>query len=639
MAQEEWNKEAAESAYKLNKWGNGYFGINPDGKLGVFPDKDKNGPCIIIDDVIQEMKKQGIPLPSVIRFHDILRSQVANLNKTFRDVIEEANYEGRYYGVYPIKVNQMREVVEEVVDVGSKYDYGLEAGSKAELLSVLAHNENSQALTILNGYKDHDYMKLAMLGRKLGRKVIVVVEKFSELKLLIKTAKEMKVSPLIGIRSRLATQGAGKWMTSSGERAKFGLSAPEIIQAIEVLRHEEMLDCLKLFHFHVGSQVTDIRTLKDAITEGARIYAKVFQMGAGIQYFDVGGGLGVDYDGTKSTNDSSMNYDLHDYVSDVVYILKQVCDLEQVPHPFIVSESGRAVTAGHSCVVVNVFDQIDVGVNNFATKKVPGEHIILSNIRELAKELSSENYLETYYDALQYKNECLNAFKLGVINLEERAKVETLYWKILKKIQSIAKSIDESEVPEAIYDLDQKLSTQYLCNFSVFQSLPDVWAIGQVLPIVPLTKLHLKPDRLCTLADITCDSDGKIDRFIVDDDEDRVIALHSLDDEEDYNLGVFMTGAYQDVMGDNHNLFGRVNEVHVFSDSSDPHGFYIEEVIHGGSCQSVLSTMQYSSHSMVKTLKRELDRQIKRGQILPREGVRLSDFYEKCLRSYTYLSH
>lgn len=636
---EEWNKEEAESTYKINRWGDGFFGIDEHGNLCVYPERNEQGRPIVINEVISEIKKLGIKLPSVIRFHDILRSQVALINKTFRSVMDEANYEGRYYGVYPIKVNQMREVVEEIVDAGGKYDFGLEAGSKAELLSVLAYNENQQSLTILNGYKDEDYMRLAMLGRKLGRKVIVVIEKFSELKLLLKIADEMNVRPLIGIRSKLSSQGAGKWMTSSGERAKFGLSAPEIMQAVSLLKSEDKLDCLELFHFHVGSQVTDIRTIKDAMTEGARIYAKLYQLGAPVQYFDVGGGLGVDYDGTKSTNESSINYDLEDYVSDVVYILKQVCDLEQVPHPFIVTESGRSVTAAHSCVVANVFDKIEIGKQDFNTKKISGEHIIVSNMRDLASELSEENFLETYHDASQYKNECLNAFKLGVLNLEERAKVETLYWQVMRKIREISKSLDEADIPEVIFDLDRKLAPQYLCNFSLFQSLPDVWAIGQMLPIVPLTKLHQRPEVLCTLADITCDSDGKIDSFIVDSDETKVLPLHDFAPGEEYNLGFFLTGAYQDVMGDTHNLFGRVNEVHVFYDAKDPQGFYIEEVIHGGTCQSVLSTMQYSAHSMVKTLKRELDRQIKRGLLQPREGISLADYYEKCLKSYTYLSH
>lgn len=638
----EWTKEEALNTYRISRWGEGFFGVDDQGRLCVYPDKNQQGASVSVDEVIQEMKKQNIALPAVIRFHDILRTKVADLNKTFRDVIEEAKYEGRFYGVYPIKVNQMREVVEEIVDAGEKYDFGLEAGSKAELLSVLAHNDNKQALTILNGYKDRDYMKLAMLGRKLGRKVIVVVEKFNELKLLLDTAKEMGVEPMIGIRSRLATQGAGKWKTSSGERAKFGLSATEMLQAVRYLKSEGQLENLKLFHFHVGSQVTDIRTLKDAMTEGARVYAKLFQEGAPIEYFDVGGGLGIDYEGTRSTTDSSINYDMHDYVSDVVYILKQVCDLEQVPHPFIVTESGRSITAAHSCVVTNVFDKIEVGGQDFNTAKVSGEHILLSNMRSLVGDLKLENLVEVYYDASQYKDESLSAFKLGVLSLEERAKLETLYWQIMKRITELVKEAEQSdiEVPEEIYELDLKLSSQYLCNLSVFQSLPDTWAINQLLPIAPLTRLNERPTQLCTLADITCDSDGKIDRFVTDDDSAAVIPLHQFNPKEDeYNLGVFLTGAYQDVMGDNHNLFGRVNEVHVFVDPTDPQGFYIEEVIRGGSCQNVLSTMQYSSHSMSKTLKRELDRQVRRGLIQPREGVRLSDFYEQCLRSYTYLSH
>ncbi len=634
MAQD-WSKTEADEVYHISRWGDGYFDINEQGHLCVLPNKDFNGPRIDIYEVLEEMKAQNIPLPIVIRFHDILRSQVKVINETFRDVIKEANYNGIYSGVYPIKVNQMREVVEEIVDAGSPYNYGLEAGSKPELLSVLAYNENQDALTVLNGYKDEEYLRLALLGNKLGRKVIVVIEKFSELHKILKLSREMNVEPMIGLRAKMSVKGSGKWSESGGEKAKFGLTIAEILIAVQILKDEGFLNSLKLFHFHIGSQVTDIRTIKEVIREGGRIYAKLRKLGANIEYFDVGGGLGVDYDGSQSTADSSVNYKLQDYASDIVYILKDICDEENVPHPNIVSESGRAITARHSCVITNVIDKIETSFTDYSFEKVKGEHSLVKNMREMFDSLTPKNAQEVYNDALDLKKECLNAFRLGILSLEERAKIETMFWKVSKKITAF---VSESEfIPDNLYDIDQTVAPQYLCNFSIFQSAPDLWAIGQLLPIVPITRLNERPTNLGTLVDITCDSDGKINKFIDINETRELLPLHELKANEDYYIGLFMTGAYQDVMGDLHNLFGRLNEVHVFCDDEDPTDFYIEEVIHGSTSQSVLKAMQYNPEAMAYMMKKNIDRQIQGGKISPREGVRLTDFYEDCLKSYTYL--
>lgn len=630
-----WTKDDADSVYHISRWGDGYFDINDQGHLCVLPNRDPQGPRIDISEVLDEMKLQNIPLPIVIRFHDILRSQVKLLNETFRDVIKEAEYPGKYTGVYPIKVNQMREVVEEIVDAGTPYDFGLEAGSKPELLSVLAFNDNLNALTVLNGYKDEEYLRLALLGNKLGRKVIVVIEKFSELYKILKLSREMNVEPMIGLRSKMSVKGSGKWAESGGDKAKFGLTMAEMYRAIEILKAENCLSALKLFHFHIGSQVTNIRTIKEVIREGGRIYAELLKLGANIEYFDVGGGLGIDYDGSQSTNESSINYNLRDYVSDIVYILKEICAEEKVKAPNIVSESGRAITARHSCVITNVIDRIETSFTDFNTDAKKDEHRLVSKMREMSESLDIDNAQETFNDAEDIKKEALSAFRLGILTLEERAQIETLFWRITKKI---AEFLPEMEfIPENLYDITKSIAPQYLCNFSIFQSAPDMWAIGQLLPILPITRLNEKPTTEGTLVDITCDSDGKINKFIGIEETRNLLPLHDLRPNEDYFIGLFLTGAYQDVMGDLHNLFGRLNEVHVFCDDEDPTDFYIEEVIKGSSSDTVLRAMQYNPEGMAYTLKKHIDKEIQGGRISPREGVRLIDFYEECLQSYTYL--
>ncbi len=634
-AVKEWTTNDADEIYQISRWGEGYFTVGDKGDLCINPTRKENGPLINIMEVVEEMKDKKIPFPTVIRFHDILRAQVTNLNKTFREMIEEARFTGTYYGVYPIKVNQMREVVEEIVDAGAPYNYGLEAGSKPELIAALAMNTNQNSLTVVNGYKDRDLLRLALLGIQLGRKVIVVIEKYTELTDLMALAQEIGVEPLIGLRAKIATKSSGKWASSGGDYAKFGLTITEILQAVKYLKSINKTHCLKLFHFHIGSQIPDIKTIKDSISEGARIYAKLYKEGAKLEFFDVGGGVGVNYDGTRSNSPSSTNYTTKDYVADVVYILKQVCDLEDVPHPNIVSESGRAITAHHSCVVTNVFGALEIGNETYNVDKVVSENILVSNMRELQTELTEKNYQDVFNDATKLKEESVSAFKFGILSLDERAKLETMYWKICKGIVEHA-SKDEY-APDEILLLKNQMASQYLCNFSIFQSAPDTWAIGQILPIVPLHKLNEKPTELCTLVDITCDSDGKIDTFLSADGPTNTMPLHKLNNKDDYYIGLFMTGAYQDIMGDNHNCFGRLNEVHVFCDDDDPTDFYIEEVIYGNKASHVLASLQYNPETLAQTMKANVDLQVKRGKIRPREGVDLTDFYEACLKSYTYL--
>lgn len=624
-----------DSYYNISRWSEGYFGVNDKGNLVA--NTGAGNASIDFMDIIQEIKAENIPFPAVIRFHDILRDRVKKLNKAFADAIDQYDYEGSYTGVFPIKVNQMREVVEEVVEAGARYNYGLEAGSKPELLAVLAFNKNRNSLTVLNGYKDKDYIRLALLGNKMGRKCCIVVENFSEVNAIIEISKEMKVKPMIGLRAKLSAKSRGKWASSSGERAKFGLTIPEILSTVKLLKAHKMEDSIKLFHFHIGSQISDIGIFKEAIGEGARIFSKLCKMNLGLQYFDVGGGLAIDYDGSKSKNDSSKNYTLQEYAADIVSTLKDICDEEDVDHPNIVSESGRAITAHHSCVITNVLDTIQPYDEKFVTKKKTGEHSIVKNIREAEINLTKENFQEMFNDAMGYREDCLNAFKLGILSLEERAKVETIYWRILKKVNELLDF--DGFVSEEFQNLEDKLARHYLCNFSVFQSAADIWAVGQLLPLLPITRLNEEPTVNCTIADITCDSDGKITQFInAEEGSGNTIKLHNLT-EEPYYVGLFLTGAYQDVMGDMHNLFGRLNEVHVFYDAGDTTNFYIEEVIRGSSSEMVLSTMQYNPEYMAARVKKNIDKQIRAGKIAPREGVRLNDFYEACLKDYTYLKN
>lgn len=634
MADSKWSIEDSEDIYGVKRWGGGYFHIGEQGSIKISPDHKNPDVSIDMAEVLEEMKSEGIQFPAVIRFHDILRSQVEILNNTFRETITNAGYQGQYVGVYPIKVNQMREVVEEILDAGEPYNYGLEAGSKPELMAVMAYNDNPEALTILNGYKDEDYLTMALLGRQLGRKMIVVVEKFSDLEKLVRLAKKYNVQPMIGLRSKMMVRSTGKWSTSSGDRAKFGLSIAEIVNAVEYLKENDMSECAQLLHFHIGSQLSDIRKIKEAVTEGARLYAKLVQMGVPLKYLDIGGGLGIDYDGSSTTTDSSRNYSTEEYVSDVVYGVKQICDLEHVPHPHLVSESGRAITAHHSLVVTDVVGEISLTGTKFDISAEDGEHVLLKNMRELVN-ANDIHPQERYNDAAAYKQSTYEAFKLGILGVVEMAKLDTMYWQILSDIQ--ANLDDETRQIQELESLEDSLASQYLANFSIFQSAADTWAIGQLLPIIPLTRLNEKPEVRCSIVDITCDSDGKISKYIESNQIRENIPMHRLRKNESYSIGMFLTGAYQDVMGDMHNLFGRLTEVHIFSHDDEPGDFYIEEVVPGHSAEKVLETMQYNTDYMAKVVKKSIDREIRKGRLPPREGVRWTDFYERCLAGTTYL--
>jgi len=630
-----WNKDEAISFYNMDGWSSGYFSVNDKGNVIMLP-QGEGGPAIQILDIIEDIMQQKIGLPCIIRFQDILRDRVKRLNETFQKVMSDLKYQGHYRGVYPVKVNQLREVIEEVLDAGQPYHYGLEAGSKAELQVVLAYNSDPEALTICNGYKDSEYIRLALLGRQLGRKIIIVIEQPTEVAETIAIAKQVGVMPMLGIRGKLATKGSGKWQMSGGEKAKFGLSLSEILNAIECLRDADMLSCLQLLHFHIGSQITDIRTVKEAIMEATRLYTSIRKKGAPLDYLDIGGGLGVDYDGSQSNSDYSMNYSVEEYVSNAVSNIQQICDEESEPHPHLVTESGRAITAHHSCLIMNV-----IGTNSAKNKgplTFPASlelSEIVQEMKTLLSAISPKNAQQTYHDAISKREEALNRFKLGLVSLEERAAVE----EILKEIRSwiLRNRKRLRRLSDELEELVEKTGVQYLVNFSVFQSAPDHWAFDQLFPIVPLHRMLEAPRKSCSLVDITCDSDGIIDRFIARRQAYQSgLWLHELNGRP-YYLGMFLTGAYQDIMGDLHNLFGKVNEVHVFCDDDDPEDFYIQEVIPGDTIKSVLEENQYIPGELCKFLRTAVEAKVKEGKIKPRDGVQLVDFYEHVMQGYTYL--
>jgi len=631
----DWTVEDSANLYNLKGWGLKYFGVNEAGHLTAHGHQTPE-PAIDVRKLVDDVLARGIKLPVLFRFQDILRHRVQKLNEQFQKSITDAKYAGRYLGVYPIKVNQLREVVEEILDAGQPYQFGLEAGSKGELMAVLAMN-GADPLTIVNGYKDESMMRLALLGVKLGKKVIVVVEKPSEVGTIIKVSQEMGVRPLIGLRSKLQTQGSGKWRYSTGHNAKFGLTTPEMLGAIEELRAAKMLDCVKLLHFHVGSQVTDIQTIKNAVREAARVYAKLVKRGLPLEYLDCGGGLGVDYDGTHTAVDSSMNYNLREYCNGVVGTIKEVCEQEKVKEPHIVTESGRSLVAHHSMLVMNVFGSIEAAATPVELTESPDEHAVVRQMRDVLKALTPKTSLEGYHDAVEIKEEAYTLFKLGYLELDDKAKIENLFWRVCVEI---GKMMPKAKyVPEELAEMAKSLRDQYLCNFSLFQSLPDSWAIGQLFPIMPLQRLNEEPSRRAALVDITCDSDGKIAQFACHRKAGGTLPLHELKPGEPYYLGVFLMGAYQATMGDIHNLFGRVNEVHVFEDKEAPGGYYLEEIIPGQRVKDVLESIQYEDTDLVKRLKDTVDAQVRAGALKPREGVELLNAYESVMSEYTYIDH
>jgi len=632
---ETWDIPSAIALYNIDRWGTGYFTINGAGNVQVMPTQTY-GNAIDLMEVVTEARKQGMAFPLVIRFQDLLRHRVETINRAFRSAIAEANYQSTYKGVFPIKVNQLREVVEEIIDAGRPFNFGLEAGSKPELIAALAVHRDPEGLIICNGYKDSTFIQNALLGRKLGKQVIMVVEKMEEVRQIVQVSKEMNVMPLMGLRVRLQAKGSGKWATSGGENAKFGLSTADLVAASNYLKGEGMADSLVLVHFHVGSQVPDIGVIKRAVREAARFYAKLSKMGHPMQFVDVGGGLGVDYDGSRTAFDSSMNYTLQEYARDVVYNIIDVCESEKVPHPTIVSESGRAIVAHHSVLVVEAFSSIEKGAADLSLEIKESDPKLLHEMVETQKALTKQNRMEVLHDAQQIKEQCQSMFELGLLELESKAKIEIIYWQIAQSVVELCRGM--RYVPDEVKELETALGDQYLCNFSVFQSLLDHWALGQLFPIMPIHQLDQPPDRNGTLADITCDSDGKVSKFIDLQDVKETLPLHRIRPGEPYYLGFFLMGAYQDIMGDLHNLFGRANEVHVFLDEDEESGWYIEETIEGSTVGSVLSMTQWDQHELIRLVKTQVDAAIKSDRLKPTEAMRLLNEYERALKGYTYLN-
>ncbi len=631
--------ETARSLYNIDRWGGGYFDVNEAGAVVARPLQGAGG-TVPLPEVIEEARARGLQFPLLIRFQDILRHRVGELGHAFRSAIAEFHYQGQYRGVFPIKVNQLREVVEEILDAGRAQGFGLEVGSKPELFAGLAMHSDPDALIVCNGYKDASFIRMALTGVKLGKKVIMVVEKLEEISHIIRVSRQMGVEPVIGIRVRLLSKSAGKWAESGGENAKFGLSTAEILAATRLLSAEKLGHCLKLLHFHIGSQVPDILTVKKAVQEATRFYAKLRKMGFGLEYIDVGGGLGVDYDGSRSAYDSSTNYTLQEYANDVVYYIADVCNSEGVSHPTIISESGRAIVAHHSVLVVEALGTIAKHRENEPVESGENDHALVRELLDIRRNLQKLNKLEAFHDALERKEDAHQMFTLGVLGLPDKAKIETLYWEISHEVVQHFKG--QSYVPEEIRKLKDSLGDQYVCNFSVFQSLLDHWALGQLFPIMPLTRLNERPTREGTLVDITCDSDGQINKFVDLHDVRDTLPLHPLrshgEGTEPYYLGFFLVGAYQDIMGDLHNLFGRVNEVHVFLDPDEPSGHYIEEVIAGNTVIQSLGAVQYDANELKRQMKAQFDAAIRGDRLKPSEAMRLLDDYERGLGEYTYLT-
>lgn len=631
---DDWTISTAEDYYGLKRWGSGHFSVDEDGFMLVHPSRDQRS--IRIHDIVTEAISKGLKPPLTIRIQDLLRTRVIDLNELFAQAIKNEDYQGKYRGVFPIKVNQLREVIEEIQDAGAPFDYGLECGSKPELMIALAMHKNPKSLIICNGYKDDEFIKLALHGRRLGKEIFLVVEQLSEVPRIIQISKTLGVRPLIGFRIKLSTSGEGKWASSSGENAKFGLTSPELIDATRRLKRAGLEDCLQLIHFHIGSQVPNIQTIKKATVEATRFFCELKKMGFPMRLMDVGGGLGVDYDGSRSNYESSMNYTMREYARDVVYNIKTVCADAGVEVPDIVTESGRAIVAPHSILVTRVCDRISKTSVDPKIPKKKKRNPILRDLQAVLGNEQSSSPLERYHDAQQKKEEANNLFSLGYLDLAEKAEADATYWKICKELADQGKG--EGYTPEELESLPQMMAEQYVCNFSVFQSLIDHWACDQLFPIAPLHRLNESPDVDATLVDITCDSEGKVSKFTDVEDVRSTLRLHELNAKDPYFLGIFLVGAYQDIMGDLHNLFGRVNEVHVFLEDDEDNGFYIEDSIKGFTVNDVLGFTQYDGHILTRQLKKQIDRATKADMIKPREGTRMLDEYAEILRGHTYLA-
>ncbi len=626
---ERWSTIDATELYDVARWGKGYFSVGENGNILVHPEKEPHR-SIDLKELVDKLVLRGISLPILVRFAEILKHRLGEIHAAFDTAIQEHKYQGRYCCVYPIKVNQQRQVVEEVLEFGKPFHFGLEAGSKPELLAVMALADNDTPI-ICNGFKDDEYIEMAMLAQKMGRNIIPVVEKYTELALIAKYAQRVGVRPQIGVRCKLASRGSGRWKSSGGYRSKFGLSTTELMRVLEDLKSWGMGDCLNLLHFHLGSQITNIRQVKGAVNEAARLYAELAKNGAGMKYLDVGGGLGVDYDGSQTDFESSVNYTLQEYANDIIYHAQNVCDDAGVPHPTIITESGRAIAAYHSVLVFNVLGVSGLGEDIIPEVTSEAEQPLI-DLQETLRSMNARNLLESYHDAQQALDSALNLFSLGYLTLEQRCSAENLYWAICRRVQKFARELEF--IPEDLEALEVSLSDTYFCNFSLFQSMPDSWAIKQLFPMMPIHRLTENPTHRAVLGDITCDSDGKVDQFIDRRDVKRTLPLHEYKGGN-YYLGAFLVGAYQEILGDMHNLFGDTNAVHVrLSETGE---VILDAVIKGDTVREVLNYVQFSTENLITRLRRDVEQAVREGRVGYEESGRLLRFYEEGLHGYTYL--
>jgi arginine decarboxylase len=626
--------EQTLETYGIENWGAGYFGVNRKGNLIIHP-TENDSRAADVKEIIDDLRKRGVTTPVLLRFPQLIAGQVRKLQRAFSKAIREFEYDGSHLCVYPMKVNQQRAVVEEYLREGSRYDFGLEAGSKAELYGALAMEQTADSLLVLNGFKDEEFIRLAFIGAQAGKHVVIVIEKMSELDHYLRVVDEYEGDiPLLGVRVKLYSKGSGKWEKSGGEAAKFGLTTTEMLEVIRRLQRADRVDQLKLLHFHIGSQLTDIKRIKNAMKEASRVYAKIHQMRIPIEFLDVGGGMAVDYDGSKTAFESSANYNAQEFANDVIYTIKQVCDDENVPHPTIIQECGRFLSAYHAIVVTNVQEEIETVVEDITPFEVEDDDPqVVKELADLRDTITVKNHREYYHDALEHREELFTMFNLGLISLEDRAKGEVFFWDVCEEAERFSRLA--KYVPEEFQDLRQLLCAKYLTNFSVFRSVPDNWALGQLFPIIPIHRLNKIPTEYATLCDVTCDSDGIVDKFVDLHDVKPVLELHNISDGEPYYLAFMLVGAYQEVMGNNHNLFGAPHEAHIHIDED---GYLIKKVIPGTTVGEALHRARYEKSQLHDGFKRQITQRVKRGDLSEAEAAEILEYYESRINAYTYLS-
>ena len=626
-----WSIEDSREMYNIKGWGASYFDINEEGNVSVSPCKDEAQ--IDLREIVDELSLRDVTPPLLLRFPDILDNRIEKTANCFKRAAEEHEYKAQNFIIYPIKVNQMQPVVEEIISHGRKFNLGLEAGSKPELHAVIAVQCQSDSLIICNGYKDQSYIELALLAQKMGKRIFIVVEKLNELDIIARAAKKLNVKPNLGIRIKLASSGSGKWAESGGDASKFGLTSSELLDALRILDEKGLHDSLRLIHFHIGSQITKIRRIQTALREAAQFYINLHKMGYNVDFVDCGGGLGVDYDGTRSANsESSVNYSIQEYVNDCVYTFVDAANKNDIAHPNIITESGRSLTAHHSVLVIDVLETASLPEMPEEFEAKDSDHQLVKDLYEIWDNLNSKNMLEDWHDAEQIRDEALELFSHGIVDLKTRAEIESMYWSVCHEINTLSKQM--KHVPEELRNIDKLLADKYFCNFSLFQSLPDSWAIDQLFPIMPIQRLTERPTRNATLQDITCDSDGKIANFVKEGHLSHVLPLHALRRNEPYYLGVFLVGAYQEILGDMHNLFGDTNAVHV--SVKDGH-YHIDQIIDGETVEEVLDYVQYNPKKLVRQLEIWVTKSVKNGKISLEEGKEFLSNYRSGLYGYTYL--